>query len=199
MGDGRDHLDHRQQPVIGRWWPATRRQREWRVEHGPGHDLRLYDGGRPTRVVAATGWDHGERSDRRTAVGPDVLLFLADNRIVVAERRPGQRAVRLQIPLRSCVDASIEEGPGLPGMGLLGLVLTVRMGEAVTFRAQFWFEAAAHSLLRELVGEVTAAVPPPMAPPATLPPLAVRLAPDHDDWVVFRAADDGVIVSEEPR
>ena len=173
-----------------------RRGRQWRPDPGPRHDLRLYVGGRPTPVVAATAWDLGDQAGPRVACGPGVQLFREARRIVLAEQRPGHRAVRMQIPLESCVDASVTEGPGLPGMGLLCLNLSVRMGEAVACQLELWFHASASALLRELVDEITAAPAPVESP--TLPPLAVRSAPDHPDWVVFRAADDGVTVPCEP-
>lgn len=175
---------------------SARRGRHWRPEQSPGHDLRMYEGAEPTPVVARAAWDLSDEPGARVARGPDVWLVRAANRIQLLESRPARQAVRMQLPLASCVDAALEEGPGLPGIGLLRLSLSVRMGDVVSCQLRLWFHATAHALLRELVDEITA-VPPPTEP-ATLPPLTVRLAPDHEDWLVFRAADDGVIVSGEP-
>jgi hypothetical protein len=182
--------------VIGRWFGAAGRKRQWRPEFGSAHDLRLYEDGRPTPVVAATGWDHGERVGGRVAHGPQVMLYRETGRIVLVEQRPGYRAVRMQLPLASCVDASLTESPGLPGMALVGLVLSTRVGESGTCQLSLWFHTTARALLQELVDDIAAT---PAVPPArpTLPPLAVRLAPDEEDWVVFRSADDGVIVPRE--
>jgi hypothetical protein len=148
-------------------------------------------------MVAATAWDHGVEPGPRVSRGPDVLLFREANRIVLAEPRSDGRTVRMQIPLASCVDAELTAGPGLPGMGLLCLTFSVRMGEVVAGQLQLWFDGSAKALLRELVDRINAA-PAAVAEPATLPPLTVRSAPNDDDWVVFRAVDDGVVKSCEP-
>jgi hypothetical protein len=179
--------------VIGR---RNRRDRQWRSDPGPRHDLRLFVGGQPTSVVATMAWDHGDRPRPRVAYGPDIQLFREDRRIVLAELRPGHGVVRMQLPIKSCVDASVTEAPGLPGMALLCLTLSVRMGGSVVGRLELWFHQSAQDLLRELVEEI-AAIPRPPVESAVLLPLAVRLAPDHKDWVVFRSADDGVVIAEE--
>jgi hypothetical protein len=181
---------------------GRRAKPQWRLESGPGYDLRQYQGGRPTGLVAVTAWDHNELGRPPGAVGPDVWLIRHGSRLVVEEHRLG--AVRLQIPLRSCVKACLTDEPGLPGAALIRLTLVVRVGRAATFTLPLWFLPQAHVFLRDLVAEILAQTKPKPPPPRpreapALPLLEVGRAPDHPDWVVFRPADDGVLVERQER
>jgi hypothetical protein len=180
---------------MGRRASAARRGRHWQADQAPGHDLRMYEDGRPTAMIAREAWDLSGEPGARVAHGPELSLLRAANRLVVMESGSAGRSVRMQLPLESCVDAAMEEGPGLPGMGLVCLNLSVRMGDGGSCRLRLWFHNSAQALLRELVDEIAGAES--AAESATLPPLAVRLAPD-DDWIVFRSAEDGVIVALDP-
>ena len=169
----------------------------WRPEPGAGYDLRQYAGRRPTGLVAVTAWDRLDPS-RRGVAGPDVRLFREGSRLVVEEHRPlWPGALVLQIPLGSCQDAGLAEEPGLPGTALLRLTLVVRVGRVATFTLPLWFAPPAHDFLQDLVEEIRECVRPAPPPPAVpvLPPLVVGQAPDHEDWVVFRPAADGVLAA----
>ncbi len=182
---------------------ATIRRRprpEWRPESGPGYDLRQYDRGRPTGLVAVLGWDHG--TGRAPGLhGPDVRLFRDRSTLVIEEhRRPGNgvRGVEIRVPVSSCLNATLSDEPGLPGTALVRLVLVVRLGRQATFPVPLWFPPRSRRYLQQLVEEVngpesggTARRPPPET---VLAPLKVTRAPDDDNWITFRSADDGEAV-----
>lgn len=184
---------------------GKRAKPQWRQESGPGYDLRQYQGGRPTGLVAVTAWDHRERGGRHGAEGPDVRLIRQGGRLIVEEHRLSHLgALRLHVPLRSCVSAHLTDEPGLPGAALIRLTLVVRVGRAATFTLPLWFAPQAHVFLRDLVAEIMAKPKPKPKPPppqsqeaSALPLLEAGRAPDHPDWVVFRSADDGVL-AERP-
>jgi hypothetical protein len=235
MGDGRDHRHDRQQSVSDIVdWMLRRAKPEWRAEPGPDHDLRQYLGGRPTGLVAVVRWNHGEPLPP-LAVGPDVRLFRSRSSLIIDGNRDrsGGPALRLRLPLRSCVAAQLTDEPGLPGTALVRLTLTVRVGPG-TCTLPLWFPGPNRGVLQRLVAEIerAAAAPPwggphpspgqpevalpslpggvspapeehppvPVVPPErpqTLSPLAVRRAPDEPDWLVFRATDDGAVLTED--
>ncbi|MFC0115516.1 hypothetical protein [Kibdelosporangium aridum] len=167
---------------------ALRWNREvWRRDPGPHHELRLYVRGRPTGLVAITAWE--QPGPQQVAAGTDVWLICEPTRFIVAERledRPG--AVRLQIPLRSCADATLTDEPGLPGNGVVRLSLTVRIGQSVSFPLSLWFPVVYRPLLEGLVQRVQPVTPVAAQPIEHLPVLQVEQAPDHPDWIVFRPA-----------
>jgi hypothetical protein len=201
MGDGRDHRDHREQPVKrvtvrARW----RGKIEWRPDPGPGYDLRQYRGGRPTGRVAVVGWDDRDAARSRTAVGPDVWLGRERSLLVIEEfrHRGAGPAARLRLPIRSCVDARLAAEPGLPGNALVRLTLTLSIG-AATIILPLWFQSRSQPFLQTIVDDVVArpgGVGSPTAdtPMPTVPPLDVVQAPDNDDWIVFRPADHGEVL-----
>jgi hypothetical protein len=150
-------------------------------------------------LVAVTGWDHG--TARRPGLhGPDVRLF-RDRATLVIEEHPrpgyGARGVEIRVPLSSCVSASVADEPGLPGTALVRLVLVIRLGRQATFPVPLWFPPRSRRFLQQLADDVTRVTPAPTprpAPKAVLAPLAVTRAPDDDDWIAFKAADEGEAV-----
>ncbi|MDS0133233.1 MULTISPECIES: hypothetical protein [unclassified Amycolatopsis] len=173
---------------------------EWRPEPGPGYDLRQYDRGRPTGLVAVMGWDHGTGKPPGLH-GPDVRLFRDRATLVIEEhQRPGNavRGVELRVPVSSCVTATLDDEPGLPGTALVRLVLVVRLGRQATFRVPLWFPSRSRRFLQQLVDEVSGRAPGRTtrqpAPRPALVPLEVTRAPDDDDWITFRSADEGEAV-----
>lgn len=173
---------------------------EWRPEAGPGYDLRQYDRGQPTGLVAVTGWDHG--AARLPGLqGPDVRMFRERSTLIIEEHPRlgnGVRGVGLRVPVASCVSATLIDEPGLPGTALLRLVLVVRLGRRATFPVPVWFPPRSRQFLQQLVDEIgrnTPRTPQPEPPPHLgLAPLPVTRAPDDDDWISFRSADDGEAV-----
>jgi hypothetical protein len=170
---------------------------EWRQEQGPDYDLRQYQGGRPTGLVAVTGWDHGAVRPAG-ATGPEVRLYRTLSTLVAEERRrPG---VRLRLPIQSCVDARLAGEPGLPGTALLRLTLTVRFGQTTTFTVSLWFPPRSRPFLQGIVDEIAGRKgKPDVVDAPVLPPLEVAQAPDDEDWVVFRPANDGEVLRRRDR
>jgi hypothetical protein len=214
----------------------SRRYPRWQVESGPDYDLCEYQGGQPTGRVAVMSWP-GDFLER--VKGHHVWLLGEKSRVTIAERRdPGLLAVRLQVPLRSCVDAKVVGEPGLPRVRL---DLTIRMGGG-TFTIPLWFSSAERPVLEGFIGRIRrltdqaepspsarfpqpisaepprhlraesatdrpVTVKPRLVPPESpaprtkpgqqatppgvtgLPRLDVRMAPDDDDWIVFRPGD----------
>lgn len=188
------------------------RRTEWRPEPGPNYELRQYVRGRPTGVVAITAWDDRQHGSPRAMVsGSDVWLIRERTRLIITERRAGDYGpVRLQIPLRSCVDASIVDEPGLPGTALLRFTLTVRIGQSGTFTVPLWFPAEHRQILDDLARRIRtgprpepapAALEPDRRPVDPLPLLDVAQAPDDEEWVVFRPSrsSDDVLAPRERR
>jgi hypothetical protein len=193
---------------------------EWRREDGPGYQLRQYDRGRPTGMVATVLWDNHDDQTREVISGPDVWLVRERHRITVVERRgAGHGMMRLQIPLRSCRSATLLDEPGLPGEALVRLTLTVSLGSMSTVTMPLWFSCWDRPALERLARLVQVTEQPAVADPrspqrqpqastsTTLVPLVVDQAPDTDDWIVFgpsRSGDDaaigrGATRPEEPR
>jgi hypothetical protein len=164
---------------------------EWRHEPGPGYDLRQYCDGGPTGLVAATSWHPPDEAGPavREIPGHDIRLIVERTRVTLLERRaPGYSGVRFRVPIRSCVGAEILDEPGLPGAGLIRLNLTVRFGPDVTVTLPMWFPSRERTRLHDLAAHLRNCAQPP-APPRSvpsLPVLDVGMAPDTDDWVVFR-------------
>ena len=167
-----------------------RRDVEWRQEHGPGYDLRQYQRGRPTGLVAVLGWHHNEPTGLRQASGPDVRLWRDHAWILVEEHDRGRPGAGLRLPVRSIVDARIDEEPGLPGVALLRLTLTARFGHGGVFTVPLWFSAECRLFLRGLVEEVLQQQRLPPRPEVT------RRAPSGPDWIVFRSASDATAGTE---
>jgi hypothetical protein len=170
-----------------------RERREWRPESGPEYDLRQYVGGHPTGLVAAMSWlPEGHGDHRQLVSGPNGLLIRERNRLVLLEHRgQGEAAVPMQIPLRSCLDVTLVDEPGLPGHGFVRFVLTGLFGAGATFTVTMRFPHEQRGVLAGIAREVNtadrqaqAANPAPVVRP--LPLLDVRQAPDDDDWVTFR-------------
>jgi hypothetical protein len=172
---------------------ARRARPEWRHEDGPGYDLRQYVGGQPTGRVAITAWEDDGTGTREVIEGTQVWLVLERTRLTVIERHErGHGAIRLQIPLRACVEAMLSDGLGLPGSAVIRLTLLARLG-SVTITLPLWFDCRDRPALERLVHVITGDQPSASAPPSvtarplpTLSPLVVDQAPDTDDWIVFR-------------
>jgi hypothetical protein len=173
-----------------------RRKVEWRMEPGPGYELRQYQGRRPTGLVAVMGWDNGDNARPVGATGPDVRMTRQYSRLVIEEHRhrPGGTAVRMQVPLQSCVDAQLAAEPGLPGTALSRFTLTVRLGTQSPFSVSLWFPSTCHPFLQSIVNEIKAA----QQTMRRTPLLEVGQAPQDGDWVVFRPADDAGVVRRRP-
>jgi len=167
-------------------------------------ERRQFPRGRPTGMVAVTEWQR-TTSPQTMVSGPAVCLIREPTQLIIAEHpTDGRDAVRLQIPLPSCVNALIVDEPGLPGDAMVRLTLTVRIGKDAIVTVPLWFPAEHRPFLDDLTrrirsGEPTCPSPPepvcrPPAEPVRQPPagslplLEVALAPGGDDWVVFRPA-----------
>ncbi|NUT95936.1 MAG: hypothetical protein HOY78_28320 [Saccharothrix sp.] len=188
------------------------RQAEWRWEAGPGYQLRQYQGGKPTGLVAVAAWN-APSAVRHVIDGPDVWLIHEPGGITVEERRSGPNAMRLHIPLRSLMAIDLAEEPGLPGMALVRMTLTAQLGSMGSFTVPLWFPERARPAVDNLIRSLQPTehhVPPapvptpdrvsprPEPPEPGLAPLAVERAPDDDDWVVFRSASaDEVVTSRQ--
>jgi hypothetical protein len=176
-------------------------------------ERRQFRHGRTTGMAAATRWDEQQAMSPQTMVsGPDVCLIREPAQLIIAERpTDGRGVVRLQIPLRSCVEAQIVDEPGLPGDAMVRLTLAVRIGKDAVVTVPMWFPAEYRPFLNDLTRRIRSGEPanppagpacPPLAEPACPPPgepacqppagslplLEVALAPGDDDWVVFRPA-----------
>jgi len=169
---------------------------EWRPEAGPGYELRQYQRGRPTGIVATTAWAQPPDSGREVLSGPDVWLVREPTRMMIIERQhTGHGAVLLRIPLRSCQDITMADEPGLPGAALVRLTMTVRLGTRATATVSLWLDGGSRPILEDLARRIRAD-----APTTVLPRLAVAQAPDNDDWIVFRPsrASEDVVVGRAP-
>jgi len=169
---------------------------EWRHEDGPGYQLRQYQRGRPTGIVATTAWAQPPGAGREVLSGPDVWLVREPTRIMIVERQnTGHGAVLLRIPLRSCQAITMVDEPGLPGAALVRLTLTVRLGARATVTVLLWLAGGSRPVLEDLARRIR------VEPTAqVLPRLEVAQAPDDDDWIVFRPSrsSEDVVVRRAP-
>lgn len=190
MGNGSDRRHDRRQPLTGRRMFRRWTGPEWRHEPAPAYDLRQYVGGRPTGMVAAMSWRPATDDAWQTAHGPDGWLLREPRRLVLAERRDrGEAVVRMQIPLRACVDAAVVDEPGLPGRALVRFTVTARFGAGAPFSLTMWFSPEYRHLLTGIVRDVNGRGEPPRTRASgvrALPPLEVRQVPDDGDWVAFQ-------------
>jgi len=145
---------------------------------------------RPTGTAAVTERDEQRATSPQTMVsGPDVCLIHEPTQLIIAERSADDwGAVRLQIPLRSCVDAMIVDEPGLPGDTMVRLTLAVRIGKDAIVTVPMWFPTEHRPFLNDLTRRIRSGEPACPPPAGSLPLLEVALAPSDDDWVVFRPA-----------
>lgn len=121
-----------------------RRGAHWIADQGPDYDLRELHGGHPTGRVARLAWP-GEVEQVR---GRGVSLYAEGNRLTLVERaEPGRSAIRLHLPRRSIVDATVVPEPGTPRVMV---TLTVQFGPS-RFPVQLWFDAAARPVLERIL------------------------------------------------